>query len=272
MPPVGSQYESPPVVKIRQIDRVRRLDEDERAGMQQLFLRARVIGRVRRNLGKRHMARRGNERLKRRNGDGSSIHPESADRHLVDRAFLRIVLVGAHAECAAGNPHHIGEGRWPGSCARSGIWMVHGQLWHRSSLSFNPRAISDWRRNTWFSSGAPRNPRHCAACGTGGGGNGSYRGRRACRSDDGRRRRSKSGSSSCGRGRTRASRFVSPSRVPQPFPPRQPLRTHECPWVRAAFCYSSCAFPTLACDSTPVLPRRVAARKWDRTSIVNSAG
>ena len=56
-------------------------------------------------------------------GDGSTVDPESVDRHRAP-ALLRVVRIGAHDERAAGNPHHVGRGASrggdcgiaPGSC------------------------------------------------------------------------------------------------------------------------------------------------------------
>jgi len=37
---------------------------------------------------------------------GMAIDPEAVDRDAMNRRFLRIVLVGAHAKRAAGKPNH----------------------------------------------------------------------------------------------------------------------------------------------------------------------
>src|SRR4029078_11249079 len=40
-------------------------------------------------------------------GERRAIDPEIADGDAVNRRFLGIMLVGAHAECTAGNPDHV---------------------------------------------------------------------------------------------------------------------------------------------------------------------
>jgi hypothetical protein len=51
--PVRAKDELPRVVKVAEIDGIGRLDEDERSGMEQFLLRAGIVGRIRRLLGKR---------------------------------------------------------------------------------------------------------------------------------------------------------------------------------------------------------------------------
>jgi hypothetical protein len=43
------------------------------------------------------------------------IDPEAVHGCEMDRRFLRVVIVGSHAECAAGDPDHVARGlvcRW----------------------------------------------------------------------------------------------------------------------------------------------------------------
>ena len=70
--------------------------------------RARIIVRVRRNLGKGDVVGCLDEFLELPVCHRRSVHPERVNRDAVDRRLLRIVPVRAHAERAAGNEHHVG--------------------------------------------------------------------------------------------------------------------------------------------------------------------
>jgi hypothetical protein len=69
--------------------------------------RARIIVRIRRNLGKGDVVGCLDEFLELPVGHSRPVHPKRVDRDAVDRRLFRIVFVGAHAKGAAGNAHHV---------------------------------------------------------------------------------------------------------------------------------------------------------------------
>jgi len=69
--------------------------------------RARIILRVRGNLGKGDVACCLDEFLELPIRNRCAVHPELVYRDAVDRRLFRIVFVGAHAKGAAGNAHHV---------------------------------------------------------------------------------------------------------------------------------------------------------------------
>ena len=153
VPPVGAEHESPPVLKVAQIDGIWRLDEDERPRVQQLFLRSRVVGRVGRNLGKRHVPGSSHERLKHGVGHRRAVHPETVDSDAMDRAFLRVVLLGTHLIRPPRDPDHVGKRCRTGrrDHGRRNC-LSHDQLWHKSLVSINPRASQGCAESRTFSS------------------------------------------------------------------------------------------------------------------------
>ena len=66
-----------------------------------------IVFRVRRDFRDCDVTRRVDEFLELPVCHRMAIDPEPVDRHAMDRRFLRIVLVGAHAERAAGDPDHV---------------------------------------------------------------------------------------------------------------------------------------------------------------------
>ena len=68
--------------------------------------RARIVLRVRGNLGKGHVAGRLDEFLELPVGDRRAVDPELVHRDAVDRRLFRIVPVRSHTERAAGNQNH----------------------------------------------------------------------------------------------------------------------------------------------------------------------
>ena len=85
--------------------------EDERARDEQRGVGVGVVGRVGRLLGQRDVPGRLHEPPELRDRDRVVVHPEAVDGDVVDRALLRIEVVGSHAERAARDPGHVAGGR-----------------------------------------------------------------------------------------------------------------------------------------------------------------
>jgi hypothetical protein len=105
--PVGAELELPPLRPVAKIDRALWRTEDERARPQHVRQRARIVLRVRLDLGEGDVAGRLHKLAELAVGDGRAIDPEAIDPHLMRRGFLRIVPVGAHAEGPALDPDHV---------------------------------------------------------------------------------------------------------------------------------------------------------------------
>jgi len=69
--------------------------------------RARVVLRVRGNLGKGDVAGCLDEFLELPVRNRRTVDPERVHGDAMDRCLFRIVLVRTHAECAAANEHHV---------------------------------------------------------------------------------------------------------------------------------------------------------------------
>ena len=107
VPPVRALEKRPPLTPVAQIDRARRRREDERAGIEHMRQRARIILRVGRNLGKGDVAGCFDEFAELPVRHRRAVHPERVHRDAMNRRLFRIMLIRAHAESAAGNAHHI---------------------------------------------------------------------------------------------------------------------------------------------------------------------
>ena len=105
--PVRALEEGPPFTPVAQIDRARRRREDERARIEHVRQRARVVLRVGRNFRERNVAGCLDEFLELPVRDWRAVHPELVDGYAMDRCFFRIVLVRSHAERAAGHERHV---------------------------------------------------------------------------------------------------------------------------------------------------------------------
>ena len=106
MPPVGALQKGPPFAPVAQVDRPRRGREHQRAGVEHVRQCAGIIFRLGRDLRRRDVAGRAHERLELPVGDRRAIDPECIHRDAMNRGLFRIVLVGAHAERAAGDADH----------------------------------------------------------------------------------------------------------------------------------------------------------------------
>ena len=107
MAPIGALGERPPLAEVAQIDRVLRRREHQRARVDHVRQDAGIVLRVGRNLRDRDVTRRVDEFLELPVRHRMAIDPEAVDRDAMNRRFLRIVLVRAHAERAAGNEQHV---------------------------------------------------------------------------------------------------------------------------------------------------------------------
>ena len=111
--------------------------EHQRAGLEHVRQRARIVLRVRRDLGEGDVAGRVDEFAELPVGDRRAVDPEAVDRDPVDRRFFGVVPVRAHAERAAGNPHHVIVGQ---SLALECVGLAC--KWHRHSVDSTSQAIS----------------------------------------------------------------------------------------------------------------------------------
>ena len=90
-----------------QIDNAVRRQEHQRAGIEHVRQRAGIVLRVRRNLGERDVTGLFYEFLELPVRHRRAVDPEAIDRHAMDRRLFGIVVVGSHAERAAGNEDHF---------------------------------------------------------------------------------------------------------------------------------------------------------------------
>ena len=72
-----------------------------------MWKRAGIVFRIGWNLRKGLVTGGFDERLELPVRHRRAVDPEAVHRHAVDRRFLGIMIVGAHAERAAGNPDHV---------------------------------------------------------------------------------------------------------------------------------------------------------------------
>jgi hypothetical protein len=108
-PPVGTKLEGPPLAPVAHIiDRVLRRVENQGASLEHVRQSARIVLRLRRDLGEGDMARRPDELAEFAVCHWSVIDPERVDCHAMNRRLFCIMLVRPHPEGAAGNPDHIG--------------------------------------------------------------------------------------------------------------------------------------------------------------------
>ena len=118
--PVGAEFEPPPLRPIVEIDwRIGRR-EHERAGLQHFRQGARIVLRIRRNLGEGDVVRGVDELAELAVRHRRGVDPECADADPVDRRFLGIVPVRTHAELPRRNEDHLGERVLPRSLNASG--------------------------------------------------------------------------------------------------------------------------------------------------------
>ena len=108
-PPIGAELEPPPLRPIFQIDWPIGRREDERSRLQHVRQRARIVLRIRRDLGERDMVRGVDELAELAVRDRCAIDPEGADADAVYRRLFRIMPVRTHAEFPARHEDHVGE-------------------------------------------------------------------------------------------------------------------------------------------------------------------
>ena len=137
MAPVGALHERPPLAPVAQVRHVLLRREHQRAGVEHVRQRARIILRVRRDLGRRDVARCPDKRLELAVRHRRAVEPEGVDRHTMDRRFFRVVIVGTHAEGAAGNRDHVAGSailRWRVVLPGGGPQQRHGANSRRARL------------------------------------------------------------------------------------------------------------------------------------------
>jgi hypothetical protein len=106
MAPVGARDVSPPVVRVAQIDGLRRAPEHHGRRREHLGLRARIVVGVRGLFRERHIAGIVDEAAELLVRNRVLVHPERADRDAMRGRLFQIVLVRAHQEFAARDLHH----------------------------------------------------------------------------------------------------------------------------------------------------------------------
>ena len=107
MTPIRGLHKCPPFAPVFQIDKVIGSREDERAGIEHVWQRTRIVLRVWRNLGKRDVSRCLHKFFELPVRYGRAVHPELIHGDPVDRGLFRIMLVRAHAEGTTANAHHV---------------------------------------------------------------------------------------------------------------------------------------------------------------------
>ena len=130
----------PPVAVVVQRDRAGRRPEDEPARHQELRIGVGVVGGVERSLRDGDVAGLPSEPPELRRGYRPLVHPEAVHPDGPHRCLLRVEVLGAHEELAAGHLGHAGEGRgahsppplrrraaigaWTFRCAGTGVSSV----------------------------------------------------------------------------------------------------------------------------------------------------
>ena len=107
MAPVRALHELPPFAPIAKVDGVLWRCEHQRAGIEHVRQRAGIVFRIGWDLRGGDVTGGADERLELPVCDRRAVNPKAIDGDAVNRRFLRIVLVGAHAERAAGDPDHV---------------------------------------------------------------------------------------------------------------------------------------------------------------------
>src|SRR5690349_24782150 len=111
MPPVRALDGLPPVVRIGQADPVRGRYEHRGERHQKFRPGTRIFRRIWRSLGHGDIPGLTDEPAELPVRDRARVYPEPTHRDLVRRGFLGIVIIRAHQEGRAGNPHHAVHGR-----------------------------------------------------------------------------------------------------------------------------------------------------------------
>jgi len=106
MPPVGALQELPPLAPVAQINGMTGRAEHQRSGVEHVRQGAGIVLRIGRDFGNSPVSGGADEFFELPVGNWRAVDPEAIDGDAVDRRFFRIVLVGAHAEYAAGNEYH----------------------------------------------------------------------------------------------------------------------------------------------------------------------
>src|SRR5690606_13891871 len=108
LPPVGAEGESPPLPPVAQVDCMCRRREDQRAGLEHVRQRSRILLRIRRDLCISLKSGVVDELAKLPIGDWHTVNPEIVHAHSMYRSLFGIVTIGPHAERATANETHVG--------------------------------------------------------------------------------------------------------------------------------------------------------------------
>src|SRR5262249_5423305 len=123
------------------------LDEDHRAGNEQLLGHAGMRCRVETALGQSHVSRRRDEFAKLRVGHLVAIDPEAIDAHGVGEALLRPMALGAHDERSAMDEHHprvvVVLRRQAGIAGAASEFGTHRTLLRRGECAIDPTGRAD---------------------------------------------------------------------------------------------------------------------------------
>ena len=93
VPPVGAESEAPPIRPVGEVDRALALDEDERARAQLMRQRARVVLRVRRDLGEGDMAGLFDETAELGIRYGRLVYPVAVHTDAMSGLLLLVMMV-----------------------------------------------------------------------------------------------------------------------------------------------------------------------------------
>src|SRR5215471_1546915 len=105
--PIGTELETPPLRPVTQIDVLPRWRENQRASLEHMRQRARIVLRIGPRLCECDVTCCVDEFAKLTIGDRRPVHPKATHVDTMRRCLLGIMLVGAHAERPARNPDHI---------------------------------------------------------------------------------------------------------------------------------------------------------------------
>ena len=132
MAPVGAPGERPPLAEVAQVDRVPRWRERQRARIDHVRENSGIILRIRRNLRDGDVTRLIDEFLELAVRHRMPVDPEAVDLDAMDRRFLGVMPVGAHAERAARNEQHLRRIRTAASfeCRQGSDRLVQTRLQH----------------------------------------------------------------------------------------------------------------------------------------------
>ena len=111
VPPVGTFHVRPPVADVHPIDGTSRPHEHERACIQHLRQRSRILRRIGWNLRERRVPRRFDKPREALVGRWILVDPETVHRFPMDGTFLGIVILRTHLVVGRRDPDHVRKWR-----------------------------------------------------------------------------------------------------------------------------------------------------------------